>query len=85
VTAPNTLQSVAHFLLVYDRASGTLVRQDAFADDAAALRARFDAEREFAEQPNIEIVALSAASEDELRRTHARYFLRLDELAARLS
>ena len=76
---------MAHFLLVYDRASGELVRQHAYDDDTAALRARFEAEREFGEQPNIEIVALSAASEEDLRRTHARYFLRLDELAARMS
>ena len=76
---------MAYFLLVYDRSSGQLVRQLSFDDDATALRGRFDAEREFKEQPNIEIVALSAASEEDLRRTHARYFLRLDELAERMS
>lgn len=74
---------MAHFLLVYDRSSGELVRQRSFKDGAAALRARFQAEHEFKDQPNIEIVALSAASEADLRRTHARYFLGLNELAAR--
>lgn len=76
---------MAHFLLVYDRAAGELVRQLSFAESAAALEARFAAEREFGGQSNIEIVALSAASEDDLRRTHARYFLHLDELAARMA
>jgi hypothetical protein len=76
---------VAHFLLVYDRSSGQLLRQRAFSDDASALRARFEAEREFEQQPHIEIVALSAASEQDLRRTHARYFLRLEDLAGRMA
>jgi hypothetical protein len=76
---------VAHFLLVYSRSSGELIRQRTFDDDAAALRARFAAEDEFKERPDIEIVAFSAASEEDLRRTHARYFLRLEELAQRMS
>jgi hypothetical protein len=76
---------VAHFLLVYSRSTGELIRQLSFDDDAAALQARFVAEDEFKAQPEIEIVALSAASEEDLRRTHARYFLRLQELAQRMS
>lgn len=76
---------MSHFLIVYDRASGHLIRQDAFSDDGAALQARFVAEREFQDRRDVEIVALSAASEEDLRRTHARYFLRLDELAQRMS
>ena len=76
---------MAHFLLVYNRAAGKLLRKQTFDDSAAALRARFEAESEFRQQPDVEIVALSAASEDDLRRTHARYFLNLGELAARMS
>jgi hypothetical protein len=75
---------VAHFLLVYDRSSGELIRQRPFEDEAAALHARFAAEGEFKDQPDIEIVALSAPSEQDLRRTHARYFLRLEDLAQRI-
>lgn len=75
---------MAHFLLVYDRATGQLVRQATFGDGSSALTARFEAEAEFAGRPEIEIVALSAASEEDLRRTHARYYLSLDELAARI-
>ncbi len=75
---------MSHFLLVYDRTAGLLVRQEEFLTSDAAMHARFAAEDEFRDRPEIEIVDLSAASGDELRRTHARYFLTLDELAARL-
>jgi hypothetical protein len=76
---------VGHFLLIYDRGAGVLVRTAQFEQAAEALQARFAAEQEFDGRSEIEIVALSAASEDDLRRTHARYFLTLDELAARMA
>jgi len=75
---------MSHFVLVYDRTAGVLVRQRQYSSSREAMAARFAAEDEFEGRPEIEIVDLSAASEDELRRTHARYFLTLDELAARL-
>ena len=52
---------------------------------ADALEARFAAEAKHNGDANIEIVALAAASEDDLRRTHGRYFLGLSELVARMS
>ena len=52
---------------------------------SAAMEARFVAEAEFHGDANVEIVALAAASEDDLRRTHGRYFLGLSELTARMS
>jgi hypothetical protein len=76
---------MAHFLLVYDRDTGELVRQEQYAASADALRARFLAEAEFVRRPEIEIVALSAESEKALRMTHGRYFLGLTELAERIS
>ncbi len=76
---------MSHFLIIYDRAAGQLLRQERFDHAADALTARFDAERVYGDRRNIEIVALSADSEDDLRRTHARYFLGLDELAARMA
>ena len=76
---------MSHFLLVYDRTAGTLVRQQEYDTSEAAMQARFAAEDEFAGRPEIEVVSISAASEEELRRTHGRYFLTLDELAARLA
>jgi len=75
---------VSHFVVVYDRASGSLIRLDRFAGGSEALEARFRAEAEFRGRPDVEVVALAAESEEELRRTHGRYFLGLDELAARL-
>lgn len=52
---------------------------------SAAMEARFSTEAEFKGDANVEIVALAAASEADLRRTHGRYFLGLSELAARMS
>jgi hypothetical protein len=75
---------MAHFLLIYDRAAGQLIRQQEYSDAATAIARRFEAENEFAGQSEIEIVAVSAGSEDELRTTHARYFLDLTQLAARI-
>jgi hypothetical protein len=77
--------SRSHFLLIYDRAAGQLVRQHEYADAAEAIADRFAAEAEFAGQPGIEIVVIGAESEEELRTTHGRYFLDLNELAARLA
>ena len=75
---------MAHFLLIYDRDAGRLVRQEQYGSSAEAMQARFAAEREFAGQEQVEVVALTAESEEALRRTHGRYFLTLAELADRL-
>lgn len=76
---------MAHFLLVYDRDAGQLLRLECYAAGSDAIEARFVAESEFNGDPNIEIVTLAAASEEDLRRTHGRYFLGLSELVARMS
>jgi hypothetical protein len=75
---------MAHFLLIYDRAAGKLLRQERFATEAEALHARFAAEAEVGVQPDIEVLAISAESEEELRRSHGRYFLTSEELGERL-
>jgi hypothetical protein len=75
---------MAHFLLIYDRAGGGLLLQKEFAADAAALAARFAAEAEYGLQQNVEILAISAASEAELQKSHGRYFLSRQELGERL-
>ncbi|HTU14028.1 MAG TPA: hypothetical protein VMF31_02400 [Solirubrobacterales bacterium] len=76
---------MSHFLLIYDRNSGTLLKNDQFKTSAEALKARFRAEDEYADRSEIEVVALSASSEADLRRTHSRYFLGLDELTSQIS
>ena len=79
-----TILSMAHFLLVYDRLAGKLLREQRFATEAEALAARFAAESEYGVQPDIEVLAISAASDEELRRSHGRYFLTSEELGERL-
>jgi hypothetical protein len=76
---------MAHFLLIYDRKAGKLLHKQEFASDAEALDARFAAETEYGVQENIEIVAISAASEDELIKSHGRYFLTSEQLGRRLA
>lgn len=79
------ITAMSHFLLVYDRDAGKLVRKQEFARHQDAMQARFRAEAEFRSRPQIEIVALTADSEQELMRTHGRYFLGLAELADRIA
>ncbi|HMJ02384.1 MAG TPA: hypothetical protein VK506_05550 [Conexibacter sp.] len=76
---------MTHYLLVYDRDAGELVRKQIYAQRAEAMQARFRAEAEFNGRGEIEIVALDAESERELQRTHGRYFLGLTELADRIT
>jgi len=76
------VQGVAHFLIVFDRAHGRLLREEVFEDNRDALQERFRAER-LHRADDVEVVVLTADSEEALRRTHARYFNSLSELAAR--
>ena len=70
-----------HYLVIYDRRKGQIIRHRSQPTPEQALVARFDAEREFRGQPDIEIVVLGAESWDSLRRTHSRYFKDVQELA----
>lgn len=72
------------FLLIYDRHAGALLRAQRYEDDYEALQARFIAEEEFRGREEIEVVAVTAETEDDLRRTHGRYFMNLDQLVARM-
>jgi hypothetical protein len=70
-----------HYLLIYDRRAGEIIRHHRFPAAKTALAARFEAEREFREDPDIEIVVLGAASWDALKGTHSRYFQPVQKLA----
>lgn len=70
-----------HYLVVYNRRRGRIIRHNAYRTAELALTARFDAEREFRDEPDVEIVVLGAESWDALRRTHSRYFKGVQELA----
>jgi hypothetical protein len=75
-----------HFLLVYDKSTGQLLEERQFDDYREALSARFSVEkRQASALTTLEVVVLSASSRDELLRTHARYFLTIDQLAMRMS
>ncbi len=70
-----------HYLLIYNRRAGKIIRHRRFQAPGTALAARFEAEGEFREEPDVEIVVLGADSWEALRQTHARYFERVQELA----
>ncbi len=71
-----------HYLVIYNRREGKIIRHKGYRGSELALKARFAAEREFNGQPDIEIVVLGAENWDSLRRTHSRYFKGVQELAA---
>ncbi len=71
-----------HYLVVFDRSKGDVIRKQRYAGRGEALRARFVAEREFRGDPDIEVVVLGADSWEALMRTHSRYFKGLRQLAS---
>ncbi|HEX5204134.1 MAG TPA: hypothetical protein VFW27_29750 [Actinoplanes sp.] len=73
---------VRHYLVVFDRRSGAVVRFQEFSNADDALTARFDAENEYADNADIEVVVLGASSKDSLLKTHARYFKGTLEIAS---
>lgn len=70
-----------HYLVIYDRRAGKIIRHRRFQAPNTALAARFAAEREYRADPDVEIVVLGADSWDALRETHSRYFEDVQELA----
>ena len=63
-----------HFLLTYDRSARRLVNMEQFRDGKTAVDAYGEREREYADQPHIEVVLLGADSERAIRVTHPIYF-----------
>jgi hypothetical protein len=73
---------MSHFLLVYDRLSGDLELTEYGEDQAAlAMHDRFEREVRERSHPEVEVVVLGAPSLEALKRTHARYFKSVVELA----
>ena len=70
-----------HFLVIYDRQKGKILKHCGYRHAEAALRARFAAEQEFRDNESIEVVVLGAESWEALSETHARYFKDVQELA----
>lgn len=69
------------FLMIYDRRTGTIIRHRGYGTPSTAMAARFTAEREFREDPDIEVVVLGADSWEALKKTHSRYFKPVQKLA----
>lgn len=71
------------YLIEYDRAAGRLVRSQSFSDESRdeAEKLRLSVELELLDRDEArEVVLLEANNEHELRKTHRRYFERLDQL-----
>ncbi|MFI5374000.1 MAG: hypothetical protein ACHQ8D_05160 [Candidatus Rokuibacteriota bacterium] len=74
------------FLIEYDRRGGRIVTFERFSDSARAEaeKIRLDLELLLSRQSlDHEVVLLQAASEEDLRRTHRRYFETPGELVER--
>lgn len=66
-----------YFVLVFDTESGILESMTTHETSAAALSARFESELEHPPTSGIEVVVLRASSEEAVRTTHPRYFVRV--------
>ena len=74
------------YLVRYRRSTGDLLQfEDLGPDRAAAMDRRLEEERVHKDDPDIEVVLLTASSREALIRTHARYFKSVPELAAALA
>lgn len=63
-----------HWLIVYDRPRGKLLRCQAYPDSQEALAERFRLERENRGDAGLEIAVLGAESLAAMKKTHGRYF-----------
>lgn len=72
-----------YYVLIYSQVEGRVLDVENYGPDSApaALARRFELDREHSGHEGVEIVLLSAESEDALRQTHARYFKSVNELA----
>jgi len=76
---------MAQFLLVYRRSTGELLEwEDLGEDRVAAAKRRAERERQEKDDPDLEVIVVSAADRKTVMQTHARYFSReiRDEMAS---
>lgn len=76
---------MALFVVVYDRSRARTIELRQFDADGERVALELWRQRELdhLDDPDIEVVLLDAASEDDLRRTHGRYFDLGEEIAKR--
>ena len=63
-----------HFVVVYQRRRGLVINMREFDDRSQAFDQRWAMDAEYQADPDVEIVVLSADSEEDLHKTHGRYF-----------
>ncbi|MFP5225026.1 MAG: hypothetical protein ACLGH3_05675 [Actinomycetota bacterium] len=71
-----------HFVIAYKRDSGDLLEFLAVSSRAEARRHHLELEVRYRPDPFVELVVLSG-DEATLRRTHSRYFVKLNDLQGR--
>src|SRR5262245_33677050 len=72
---------MSHILLVYRRSRGELMQTEEFGSDSfAAMKRRHELEKQHRSDPDVEVVVLSGESPEAIKRTHARYFKRFEQL-----
>ena len=77
-----------HYLIVYKRSEGKLLRcteDRSQLSGELALKDRFAVERNHRDDPDLEVVVLGADSLETLKRTHGRYFFTARELIERMA
>jgi hypothetical protein len=73
-------EAMTLFLLTYYRDGSHETEMEQIADHDLALDLLRAAEERMRSHPELEVVLLTSASEDDIRRTHSRYFRSADEL-----
>jgi hypothetical protein len=74
---------MAFFLIQYDRPAGKILALQEYVVREEAYARRNDLERN--KEDHIEVVVLEGGSLEDIKRTHSRYFLTLEELVDRLA
>lgn len=68
---------MTQFLLVYRRSTGELIDwKDLGEDRSAATTVRTEREKLEKDDPDVEVIVLSATDREAVMKTHARYFTR---------
>lgn len=69
------MDTIKHFLLVFDRESDTLlVERDLGSDADTATVAYEDAEAEFRDRPRVDVLLVGSDSIETVKVTHSTYF-----------
>jgi hypothetical protein len=68
------VRTMTHFVLAFDRRSGTLLSNEPFADADMAGARYVELERAHRASPGVEVVLLGSESLTSLRQTHGRFF-----------